>query len=474
MTIRLNAAAVSYARSLIRKGAVDSSSPWTFVASDGDALLGSKPDWEEYGHAFLGIDDSLPPRSKGRFHYPFAKRAGGQVKIFVSALRAIRSRAAQQGARDIFDAAGKLLAAIKSKAATRAEFAATSLRVQPGITRQRLMPAGRFEAPRGAMMGAGPWNLTAAAAQGIIDRASGRGTDIPLDYEHQILLSEQNGKPAPAAGWLDPRSLSYEPDAQEPGLYGDIKWTDKAAAAISSDEYRYLSPVFTYDPKTGEPIDLHHLALTNVPGIDEGLAAALSAAHFPTHETPEAPTVELAELIAMLGLAEDATEADVTSAIAALTANRDHLAALRQEFNVAKGSDLVAALRDKLSKGVDPAKYVPLDTVNQLRDEIAALRSSDTERTVDDLVTAALSDGRLLKTMEPWARELGKKDIAALKSYIEASQPIAALKGTQTNGKAPADDEEGNEKLTDNQLAMCKAAGISVEDFIKYNAGGDK
>ena len=153
-----------------------------------------------------------------------------------------------------------------------------SLRVRPGVPLVRLIPAGRFDAPRGSMAGTGPWNLTAAAAARIIAVNAVRQADILIDYEHQLLASADNGAPAPASGWIDPRSLTYVEAGEEPGLYGVVKWTARAAALIDADEYRYLSPVFPYDPATGEPLDLVHVALTNYPAIDEPVRAALSAA----------------------------------------------------------------------------------------------------------------------------------------------------------------------------------------------------
>ena len=46
--------------------------------------------------------------------------------------------------------------------------AVLTLRVLPGSPRIRVIPAGPFDAPRGAMGGSGPWNLTAAAAARIV------------------------------------------------------------------------------------------------------------------------------------------------------------------------------------------------------------------------------------------------------------------------------------------------------------------
>lgn len=154
---------------------------------------------------------------------------------------------------------------------------ALTLRVVPGSPRIRVIPAGRFNAPRGAMRGRGPWNLTAAAAARIIALNAVRQADILIDYEHQSLNSKDNLRGAPAAGWINPRSLSWVESGVEPGLYGDVKWTARAAEMIAADQYRYLSPLFTYDRTTGEPSDLLTVALTNFPAIDAPTTAALTA-----------------------------------------------------------------------------------------------------------------------------------------------------------------------------------------------------
>ena len=155
--------------------------------------------------------------------------------------------------------------------------AVLTLRVLPGSPRIRIIPAGNFDAPRGAMGGAGPWNLTAAAAARIVALNAVRQADILVDYEHQWISSKDNGKEVPAAGWINPRSLLWVESGAEPGLYGEVKWTAKAAEMIAADQYRYLSPVFTYDKTTGEPSDLLNVALTNFPAIDSATAAALTA-----------------------------------------------------------------------------------------------------------------------------------------------------------------------------------------------------
>jgi phage I-like protein len=66
------------------------------------------------------------------------------------------------------------------------------------------------------------------------------------DYAHQTPLSAQNGQPALAAGRFSKREW------REPGLFVvDHGWTECASQIIKAGEYRYISPVFTYNKKIG-------------------------------------------------------------------------------------------------------------------------------------------------------------------------------------------------------------------------------
>lgn len=62
----------------------------------------------------------------------------------------------------------------------------------------------------------------------------------------------------------------------------------------------------------------------------------------------------------------------------------------------------IAALKSGGSGNPDPAKFVPVETVEQLRSEVAALRSRQ-QRQVEELVQAGLNDGRILPAQEGWA-----------------------------------------------------------------------
>lgn len=110
-SVRLNRKGVSHARRLISQGKVDTRSSWSISADDENRILGDPPDWQEYGKWFLGVDPDADPETKAHYKYPFGKNG----KVYRSALIAIRQRAAQQGAEEIFDAAGRLLELIDNK-----------------------------------------------------------------------------------------------------------------------------------------------------------------------------------------------------------------------------------------------------------------------------------------------------------------------------------------------------------------------
>jgi len=327
--------------------------------------------------------------------------------------------------------------------------AACAVRLSGKSSVIQLFPAGRFDAPRGSFAGSGPWVMDENAALSVIAAASQRQNDIAIDYEHQLLRVAENGKPAPAAGWIDPRSFEWRPGD---GLYARVRWTEAAASAIKADEYRYLSPVFRYDPKTGQVISLELAAITNNPAIDGMAQLAAASAHL---INPQEPSSMKDKILELLGLDADASEDE---AVAALTALKSRVTTL--EADLAEKDQALAA-----ASAPDPAQFVPVETVTEMQAQIAALTAQVRDREVNDLVETALSEGKLVPAQEAWARELGKKDLAALTAYLESAPAVAALSGHQTQGKQP--DGDGKPALSETDLAVCTSMGIDPEEYKK-------
>ena len=328
-----------------------------------------------------------------------------------------------------------------------ASFVATGTALQAASGRIQLFPAGTFAARDGRPgnlrgVNATSWRLTAQDAEAVIAHWQRTATPLVVDYEHQTQLAAQNGRPAPAAGWIT--SLEWE---EGRGLFAGVDWTDKARTHIRAGEYRYISPVFAFDRQSGAVLRLICAALTNHPALD-GMDAA-SATFTPYEEPP------MKQILTALGLPETADEA---AALAALTT-------LRQERDSAKAQAEAAP---------DPQKFVAMATFSavqkeaaQLRDELTKLKNEAQAAALKDDIEAALKDGRLTAATKGWAESLAKTAPDALKAYLAAQPPVRALAGTQTGGTPPAGDKPGTAALTDEEQYVCDQLGMTAEEYRK-------
>lgn len=336
----------------------------------------------------------------------------------------------------------------------------------------QLTPAGSFRGIDGRPAEVASWNIDAAIAANVIAYNSSRDIDLVIDYEHQTLHKEKNGQPAPAAGWFKGTDLAYR---EGEGLFARAELTQRAKDYIAAGEYKYLSPVFFYDKKTGNVLGLHSAALTNTPNIDgmAEVAIAAASAELAQLTNPQETTMDIEDLLEqlrwLLNLPTLATKDEVVAEL------QKAVAAIKQsnETETAAASFSIAGLVTGLNAKVaalsaatpDPAKFAPVEAMQALQSELAALKTANQQRDVDGVVVAALSQGKLLPAQENWARELGMSNLAALNQYLETAQPIDALTGTQTKGNPPVVQPQG--ELSEAQLAMCTATGVSPEAFKK-------
>lgn len=341
-----------------------------------------------------------------------------------------------------------------------------------GLLLLQITPCGEFLPSDGREMDSPPWNIDAASAQRVIERFRALRNPPVIDYEHQTLNKEKNGQPAPAAGWM--RELRWL-DAQ--GLYAVAELTQRAKDHVASGEYLYFSPVFEYSRSAGTVLAVHMGALTNNPAIHGmeplSLRAAATAAFVPFYQ-PETPLNPLLKaVLAALGLPETTAEAAAVAALSAvgpITAQRAQAEAARQALGLgadATGDAVTAACTSLRAAQVpDPAKYVPVSVVDEIKTSLAALTAKQADADIHGAVTAGLADGRLLPAQEAWARDLGKTNLAALTGYLATAQPIAALAGTQTAGKPPV-TQTGAHGLTSDELAVAAATGLTPEAYAK-------
>jgi phage I-like protein len=321
------------------------------------------------------------------------------------------------------------------------------------------------------------WRMDEGIAAALTAKVAARETPLPVDYEHQLILAKQNGKPAPASGWI--ASVSYVPGR---GLFAAVSWTAKAREHISADEYRYISPVFRFDKDTGAVLEILSVALTNNPALDGMDAVALAALSASAAATPmkEDSMDELLERLRwLLNLPITADKDEIIAQLDKLKAqlaSGDAAAASVDLLALLKAKDeSIAALTAQVEKP-DPAKFAPVDALAalqqanaELKAQVAQLSSGAQASKVDALVQAALADGRLTPGLEPWARELGAKDEAALTAFLTAAAPVAALTTMQSaglpGGQPPAGS--GTAALSTEEAYAADQLGMTADEYKK-------
>ncbi|HHF4602129.1 phage protease [Haemophilus influenzae] len=325
--------------------------------------------------------------------------------------------------------------------------------------RIQLLPYGKFRATDGRPTDVEAWYVTDTNGADVVALANSQKNPLPIDYEHQILHSQQNGKEAPSAGWME--YLYFNPQ----GIFADVRWTDKAAEYIKNGEYRYISAVFAYDTN-GYVRKIFHAALTNNPaldGMDEVMVAASVQLLNQQKEKPEMDKKLVEALCALFALKADASEAEITEKVTALSAAKGNsqVAVLDVYAKLAEKEQSVAALTAQVGKP-DPAKFVPVETVAALQADFNKLKLSIDNDKKSALIEAALSQGKLAPALKEWAASLS---IEALTGYLDKATPIAALAGGH---QANEDPNKGNVvALTAAEQAAARALGMTEAEFFK-------
>ena len=322
--------------------------------------------------------------------------------------------------------------------------------------RIQLLPYGKFRATDGRPTDVEAWYVTDTNGADVVALANSQKNPLPIDYEHQILHSQQNGKEAPSAGWME--YLYFNPQ----GIFADVRWTDKAAEYIKNGEYRYISAVFAYDTN-GYVRKIFHAALTNNPaldGMDEVMVAASVQLLNQQKEKPEMDKKLVEALCALFALKADASEAEITEKVTALSAAKgdSQVAVLDVYAKLAEKEQSVAALTAQVGKP-DPAKFVPVEQVVALQADFNALKTSVEADKKEALITAALSQGKLAPALKDWAQSL---PVEALSAYLEKAPAMAALSGEP---QAKADPDQNVVALSAEQQATAKMLGISEAEY---------
>ena len=335
-----------------------------------------------------------------------------------------------------------------------------------------LMPLGVVAARDGR----GPWTLDDPHA--VIEASRALAMDLPIDFDHALDLGA-DGAHKPAAGWIKELRVA------DGAIQGRVEWTEKGAAAVRSQEHRYISPVFNFDKKTKRVMRILRAGLTNNPALF--LKAVAS------QQTNEDMMDELLKTLrGLFGLDETADEAEVTkyakTLAAAVKLQGETLQACAEALGLKKDAkpDVVAKAvasvaakasaedEERKSGGSakpDPARFVAIAEFNKVADEVKALTAQLAERGATEAVDKAIAEGRLVPAQRDWALEYAASNPEGFAAYAE-KQPVLVKPGTEI--PAAVKPKAGSDGLTPDERIVCTAMGQDPEKFLATKKANEK
>lgn len=273
------------------------------------------------------------------------------------------------------------------------------------------------------------WRISDPAA--VVGAFNRRSADLVVDWEHATEIRAPQGLDAPGAAWINAL------EARDDGIWGRVgRWTARAAQQVADSEYRYLSPVFDYDPVSGEIVRLVSAGLTNTPNLfltalnrEEPAAVELSAEllerlrylfNLPTLAGPAEIKAELEKLIASLGDALGTAANRVGAAQAIATA-----------LNRAEAPDLARFVpRADYDAVVSRARNAELWLVERDR--------AEHEAAIEREIEAALAAGKIVPATVEYHRATCRDGggLERFRAFVAATPAIADPSGL--GARAPA------------------------------------
>ncbi len=279
------------------------------------------------------------------------------------------------------------------------------------------------------------WLFDPLAAELVQSSFVARAIELPIDWEHATQHRAPQGSDAPAAGWIKRLEL------RDGALWAEVDWTPRAQHQVVNREYRFLSPVFDFDPETGRIARLVSAGLTNKPNF---LLTALN------QEDPEHTHVKIsAALLALLGLPETATE---EQALAATT----QLKATAQAANSEQPS---------LERFVPRGDYdAMLNRATNAEQALAQREKAEHQKAVDAEIDAALKAGKITPATVDYHRASCSEQtgLERFRQYVAAAPVVGDP--SDLGERKPAHTKTA---LNAEEQAMCLQMGVDPAEFAK-------
>jgi phage I-like protein len=259
------------------------------------------------------------------------------------------------------------------------------------------------------------------------------GIDLPVDYEHQNDNPDAKARgPIPAAGWIK------ELRADDTGVWGRVEWTATAAEMIARKEYRYISPSFLYHPETRQIAQLKGAGLVHTPNLYLTALASQDPAMIPDKTAPKP------------GAGETLDSANFAAMIAELLGWPPDT----------PPQELLAKLKEKIGASPDPAKFVPVATVQAMLTERNLSLATASEERANQKVSEALRLGHISPALKDWATALCRSDEASFDRFVANSVPQFGHLFTPSHAAGEPPRSHHHKASSDLANAICSQLGL--------------
>lgn len=248
------------------------------------------------------------------------------------------------------------------------------------------------------------WTLPDPAA--LLDEFTARNKPLVVDWEHASEHRALQGLDAPAAGWID------RLETRDGAIWGHVEWTPKAAQQIAAKEYRFLSPVFTYQKSDSRIVALVSAGLTNQPNLNlTALNREESPMPFPT------------AVCSALALPAGADEPAVIAAIADL-----------------------ARAANRPQADPDLARFVPrpdydaaLNRANTAEAKLAEIEKAQLNQQIETALNQALQAGQICPATVEFYRAGCQKEggLEAFNQFVKIAPPVLGAAPNLDSQKPP-------------------------------------
>lgn len=166
-------------------------------------------------------------------------------------------------------------------------------------------------------------------------------------------------------------------------------------------------------------------------------------------------------LLAALGLAEGASEAEALVAVNSLISDRKAIAAAAGLSADVAADAIVSAMKSG-SGAPDPSKYVPIAMVSAMQADLKALQDQASTDKAEEAVSTAIREGRLTPAMKDWGLAYHRKDAVGFADFIGKAPVLTA---SQRAGTPPPQKKEG--ELDGHHAQMAAAMGVDAAAYAK-------